>query len=129
MTDEVFSGPSKVKIKHLPMNMIMLKIAYLKVMVNMTLADDGIVDEDELAEILQLMTRLDLTIESRYQVREYITNSVEGITLSELMTIINSECPNSQLKATHISLVKDLISIYKSVKDGPLSDFSFFLLK
>lgn len=103
-----------------------LKIAYLKVMVNMTLADDGIVDEEELAEILQLMTRLDLTIESRYQVREYITNAVEGITLSELMTIINSECPNSQLKATHISLVKDLISIYKSVKDGPLSDFSFF---
>lgn len=103
-----------------------LKVAYLKVMVNMTLADDGIVDEEELAEILQLMTRLDLTIESRYQVREYVTNAVEGITLSELMTIINSECPKSQLKATHISLVKDLISIYKSVKDGPLSDFSFF---
>ncbi|MEY8240450.1 MAG: hypothetical protein RPT25_08895 [Cycloclasticus sp.] len=103
-----------------------LKIAYLKIMINMTIADDGIVDEEELAEILQLMTRLDLTIESRYQVREYITNAVEGITLSELMTVINSECPNSQLKATHISLVKDLISIYKSVKDAPLSDFSFF---
>ncbi len=103
-----------------------LKIAYLKIMINMTIADDGVVDEEELAEILQLMTRLDLTIESRYKVREYITNAVEEITLRELMAVINSECPNSQLKATHISLVKDLISIYKSVKDAPLSDFSFF---
>nr|WP_321513355.1 hypothetical protein [uncultured Pseudodesulfovibrio sp.] len=103
-----------------------LKIAYLQIVVNMAFADDGVVDEKEFSEILQLMTRLNLASESRNKVRSYIANSDNLAPLSGLMAELDNECPESQKKATHISLVKDLISIYKSVSDAPLESFEFF---
>ncbi|MCP6524909.1 hypothetical protein NL451_27560, partial [Klebsiella pneumoniae] len=41
-----------------------LKVAYVKIIVNMAFSDDGQVDKKEFAEILLLMTRLELTTES-----------------------------------------------------------------
>jgi hypothetical protein len=104
-----------------------LKKAYLQVVINLAYSDDGKVDDKEFAEILMLMTRIDLRPETRFALRSYILQEEESalIELADLMAIIDRECPPSSRKAVHISLVKDLISVYKSTKDGEVATFAF----
>jgi hypothetical protein len=104
-----------------------LKVAYLKVIVNMAYSDDGEVDKDEFAQILLLMTRLELSPESRFTLREYITSLGELDCLQTLIKTIDEFCPPSHNKSVKISLVKDLFSVYMSVNDGSYDDFTFFI--
>lgn len=102
-----------------------LKVAYVKVIVNMAFSDDGQVDKKEFAEILLLMTRLELSNESRFELRSYISAEANLIPVTDLLTIIDRECIPSHNKSIKISLVKDLISIYMSVNDGEYKDIPF----
>jgi hypothetical protein len=94
------------------------KIAYLKIIVNMTFDDDNKIDEKELAELLLLITRLELTQDSRFEIRAYIANiSNDNITPNE--DLINKVINASNLihyKSIIISLLKDIINIYFSTK-------------
>ncbi|MDM8558274.1 hypothetical protein [Candidatus Parabeggiatoa sp. HSG14] len=101
-----------------------LKIAYVKVIINMTFADDGKVDEKELAEILSLMTRLDLSTDSRFKLREYTISEAEQELLEQLLDTIDKEA-GSHNKSIKISLVKDLISTFISANEGSYKDFSY----
>ncbi|MCL1037825.1 hypothetical protein L2750_11750 [Shewanella submarina] len=103
-----------------------VKVAYLKVIVNMTYADDGEVDEDEFAQILLLMTRLELSSESRFTLREYITSLGELDCLNTLIKTIDESCAPSHNKSLKISLVKDLFSVFMSVNNGNHENFTFF---
>lgn len=103
-----------------------LKVAYLKVIVNMAYSDDGEVDKNEFAQILLLMTRLELSPESRFALREYITTTGELESLESLMHAIDEACTPSHNKSVKISLVKDLFSVYMSVNDGQYENFTFF---
>ena len=102
-----------------------LKVSYVKVIVNMALSDDGEVDKNEFSEILLLMTRLDLSTESRFELRSYIASEDKQISLEELIDQIDSSCVPSHNKAVKISLVKDLISTYMSVNNGSYEEFKF----
>jgi len=101
-----------------------LKIAYVKVIINMTFADDGKVDEKELAEILSLMTRLDLSTDSRFKLREYTISEAGQEPLEQLLDTIDKEA-GSHNKSIKISLVKDLISTFISANEGSYKDFSY----
>ncbi|MDD5399566.1 MAG: hypothetical protein PHQ93_00050 [Sulfurimonas sp.] len=94
------------------------KIAYLKIIVNMTFDDDNKIDEKELAELLLLITRLELTQDSRFEIRLYIANiSNENIIPNE--DLLNKVINTSNLlhyKSIMISLLKDMINIYFSTK-------------
>lgn len=103
-----------------------LKVAYLKVIVNMAYSDDGEVDKDEFAQILLLMTRLELSSESRFALREYITTTGELESLESLIQTIDKTCIPSHNKSVKISLVKDLFSVFMSVNDGQHDNFAFF---
>lgn len=103
-----------------------LKVAYLKVIVNMACADDGEVDKDEFAQILLLMTRLDLSSESRFTLREYITSLDKLDCLNTLIETIDKSCVPSHNKSVKISLVKDLFSVFMSVNNGSHENFAFF---
>lgn len=103
-----------------------LKVAYLKVIVNMTYSDDGEVDEEEFAQILLLMTRLELSPESRFTLREYITSLGQLDCLKTLVKTIDESCSPSHNKSVKISLVKDLFSVFMSVNDGSYENFDFF---
>ncbi|EHV5555610.1 hypothetical protein K0W35_002252 [Vibrio parahaemolyticus] len=103
-----------------------LKIAYLKVIVNMAYSDDGEVDKDEFAQILLLMTRLELSSESRFALRDYITTTGELESLESLIQTIDKTCIPSHNKSVKISLVKDLFSVFMSVNDGQHDNFAFF---
>jgi len=104
-----------------------LKIAYLKIIINMTFIDDKEIDEKELAELFLLMTRLELANESRFTVRSYITgisqDSIESV--ENLLKVIKSHSENSHHQSLMISLAKDLINVYFSSKDTTSRDFKF----
>ena len=104
-----------------------LKIAYIKIIVNMTFIDDEEIDEKELAELFLLMTRLELDKESRFAVRTYITEiSRENIqSIESLLEIIKNNSEVSHYQSLTISLAKDLINVYFSTKDTTSRDFKF----
>jgi hypothetical protein len=104
-----------------------LKISYLKIIVNMTFVDDQDIDEKELAELFLLMTRLELSRESRFEIRAYITeisiNNIESI--ERLLEIIKDNSEVSHYQSLMISLAKDLINIYFSTKNTTERSFTF----
>jgi len=104
-----------------------LKIAYLKIIVNMTFIDDGQIDEKELSEIFVLMTKLEITNNSRFKIRVYIREiSEENINPIEyLLDIIRNNSETSHHKSLMISLAKDLINVYFSTKDTRDKNFEF----
>lgn len=102
-----------------------LKIAYLKVIVNMAFDNDGVVDNNEFAEILQLMTRLNPNVVSRNEIRRYIGSIKHVEPLTMLVTTIDEHAPDGMLKSLHISLVKDLINIHASLTKSVPSEFPF----
>lgn len=103
-----------------------LKVAYVKLMVNMAYDNDGIIDTREMAEILMLMTRIDLTTASRMHLRGYIADKSRLVPVPELIATIDAHCPEGQSKSVHISLTKDLINIYFDTAGGSLEHFAFF---
>lgn len=105
-----------------------LKVAYMKIIINMAFSDDDLVDEREYAEILMLMTRLNLATDSRFNLRSYISNANEKSsleTVENLLAIIDKECVGSHNKSIKISLTKDLVSIYMCVNEGRYENFAF----
>lgn len=108
-----------------------LKIAYIKVLINMTFSDDEKNDEknddQELAEILALMTKLDLKSTTRFEIRKYLTEiSKENIEqVKTLIDVIKSNSESSHHKSIIISLVKDMININSSTKNIVSKDFDF----
>jgi hypothetical protein len=104
-----------------------LKVAYLKIIVNMTFIDDEEIDEKELAELFLLMTRLELDKDSRFMIRAYITEiSNENIqSIEGLIEIIKSNSEVSHYQSLMISLVKDMINVYFSTKDTMSRNFEF----
>lgn len=102
-----------------------LKTAYVKVIVNLAFDDDDNVDDAEFAEILQLMTRLKLKVESRHAIRGYISDINNLVSVPDLVQIIDSNSPDGMKKSLHISLVKDLISAHSSMTGQDTANFSF----
>ena len=103
----------------------LLKVAYLKAIINMASETDKQINEKEYAEILLLMTRLELSSESRLTIRTYIANPEQRNALAGLMQEIDKECPEGQIKSLHISLTKDLINLYYSTGRTSMEDFTF----
>jgi len=104
-----------------------LKVAYLKIIINMTFIDDEKIDEKELAELFLLMTRLELNKESRFIVRAYITeiSHINSENIENLLKIIKNNSEASHYQSLMISLAKDLINVYFSTNDTINRDFRF----
>jgi len=104
-----------------------LKVAYLKIIVNMTFVDDENIDAKELAELFLLMTRLEMDADSRFLIRAYITDiSSKNIQIiEELLEIIKNNSEVEHYSSLMISLAKDLINVFFSTKDATGRDFAF----
>lgn len=102
-----------------------VKLAYLKIIVNMAYADDSKLDQKELSEIFLLMNRIALTQETRFSLRAYMFDLEKLERVEILLQNLNKEIPSGQLKTVHISLVKDLVNIYFATKDRDLDNFKF----
>lgn len=102
-----------------------LKIAYVQAVINMAYDNDQVINDKEFAEILQLMTRLDLSPNARFILRAYMASSDGHISLATLLERIDSNSPVGQIKALHVSLVKDLINVYYSIGGRDIAQFAF----
>lgn len=102
-----------------------LKVAYIKVIINMAYDNDGVVDDKEFAEILLLITRLNLSPESRFNLRSYMATSTDATSLEQLISQIEAECTDGQIKSVHVSLTKDLINTYLSSGGASIGEFVF----
>lgn len=102
-----------------------VKESYIKAVVNMAYADDGVIDEKEFSEILLLMTRIDLTPESRFALRSYMTASDAQQSLEDLLFELAQECPAGQISTLHVSLIKDMLNIHLCKKEATLDNFHF----
>lgn len=101
-----------------------LKIAYVKILTVAAKSREELMRPEEVAEILQLMTRLKLTPQARTTLRVALQDSPSE-SLDDLLTIINTESPDSQNKSVRISLVKDLVGTFIAVTGKTAADFSF----
>lgn len=104
-----------------------LKVAYIKILVNMTFSDDEQIDSQELSEILALMTKLELNADTRFKIRNYITEiSKDNIEQVEtLIEVIKDNSESTHHKLLMISLVKDIINTHFGTKNAELQDFEF----
>lgn len=102
-----------------------LKLAYLKIIINMTYENDQVIDKKEMAEIFLLMNRLGLNQETRFEIRTYMFTPDKLQETSVLFDELNQHIIDGQLHTVHISLAKDLINIYFSTQSRDLSKFDF----
>jgi len=104
-----------------------LKVAYLKIIINMAYMDTNHIDKGRLAELLHLMTRLNIHSEARFKVRLYIANlSIDNMeSVEKLVEIIKEESTPSLHNSLMFSLVKDLINVYFCIKDKIDRKFDF----
>ena len=104
-----------------------LKIAYTKVLINMSFSDDEKIDDQELSEILALMTKLELKSDTRFKIRSYITDiSKDNMEQVEtLIKAIENNSESSHHKSLMISLVKDMINIHFGTKNTKDRNFEF----
>ena len=104
-----------------------IKIAYIKIIVNMTFFDDQDIDERELAEILLLLSRITNDKETRFKIRSYMSElSLENMeSVQELVSLLKNEVQSSHIKSLMFSLVKDLINVYYSSKKNKTKEFQF----
>ncbi len=96
-----------------------VKVSYLKLIVNFTYSDDNAIDEEEIKEIYSLMQRLKFTQEDRFAIMSYIEK--HDVCEDTLLEIIYSQLNEVTKKSFSPSLLKDLIAILTSSKQGTVS--------
>ena len=107
--DEIFKNTNQV----LPLSDCdnVIKQAYIKIICNYALSDDGIIDSREYSEIYSIMVRNDYSNEDRMIVRAYITGDSEKESVDSLISILNEKVPEGSFDALKKSIVKDLVYI------------------
>ena len=104
-----------------------VKTPYMKIIINMAFSDDAVVDPKEYAEIISLITRLEFTPEQRVVLRTYISNVEALEDTGALIGQIDEKCPAGNEKALHVSLVKDIVNIYKMTKEDKAENCKFLM--
>ena len=95
-----------------------VKIAYVKLVANFALSDDGEVDSSEYSEIYGLMVRNDFTPEERVAIRGYVDGSNPVQSDDELINELKGSVPKGSFSTLAQSLIKDMIYLnYKKGKE------------
>lgn len=91
-----------------------VKKAYVQIMAVIAMSNDGVVDSKEYAEIMQLMTRLDLSKEERYVIREDILGGKFDQDLDRYIGVISQALPEVRFSSIRVSIMKDAINLYRA---------------
>lgn len=91
-----------------------LKLAYVKIVVNMAFLNDDGFNSKKFAEIFLLMDKIGLDKDSKFIIMEYMStiNKENIVNLQELIEIIKQNSTSSAYKSIMISIIKDSISTY-----------------
>lgn len=85
-----------------------IKITYVKLMVNYALSGDKKVSGDEYAEIMSFVSRIQLPVEARTQIRGYLSGETTDST-EELMGQLEAEVPSGSFDIVKKSILKDML--------------------
>ncbi|WP_164270555.1 hypothetical protein [Stenotrophomonas sp. B1-1] len=102
-----------------------LKVAYLKIAVNAAYENRQELGHKVFAELMLLMTRLNLSEESRMAVRVYIAASDQRELVEKLVADLEHACPDGQIHLVHVSLVKELINLNHCMTGRYRDQFAF----
>lgn len=91
-----------------------LKLAYVKIVVNMAFLNDDGFNSKKFAEVFLLMDKIGLDKDSKFIIMEYMStiNKENIVNLQELIEIIKQNSTSSAYKSIMISIIKDSISTY-----------------
>lgn len=110
-------GEQETKLERKPLDAmpIEVRMAYLKVVMNSMLADDGLIDEKEFSQLYALISRLGLSGEQRFELLLYQTNIEDTQKLVGEMV-----APLDELATREVvfSLAKDLLYIHMQTKEN-----------
>lgn len=89
------------------------KLTYLKVLANFTFADDQQIDPQEYSELMSLVTRIHLSSEYRLQLRGYLSDATQHVSLSDLIEELRLSSTMIEFSLVEKSLFKDLLYLFK----------------
>ena len=92
-----------------------VRLAYIKVIINSLLADDGIIDEKEFSQLYSLIARLNIPAQERFSLLMYQSSPESEDTLVETMCQPLDELARQEII---FSLAKDLVYIQMQAKEG-----------
>lgn len=91
------------------------RVAYIKIIVNMTFKDDQLIDSKELSEIQLLMAQNKIDSSHRRMIMEYINDPNQDF--NELWETVSSRYSGESERILKLSLVKDMIRVDRITND------------
>ena len=117
IADKSENALSVEDVKNVPLEELdsVIKVSYVKIVVNFVYSDDGEMDSDEMQQVYSLMERIKMTAEERYAIIDYTSTHDEPV--DSLLENIFSRV-NEVTKANIIpSIMKDMLAIQNDTKD------------
>lgn len=95
-----------------------LRLAFVKIVINMSFENDKEIDNKERSEIMLLTNRIGLEREERFKILEYMAEiENKHIAVKELVEVIKNNCEKEiNYKAVMISLVQNLFYLYANTQ-------------
>lgn len=95
-----------------------LRLAFVKIVINMAFENEGQIDDKERSEIMLLINRIKLEREERFELLSYMVEIQNMLTpVKDLVEIIKNNCEKSiHYKAVMISLVQNLFNLYANTQ-------------
>ena len=90
-----------------------IKKAYVKVLCNFSLANDSLIDSTEYAEIVSLMSRIEMDKDSRIEMRTYMISSDCTEDLSTLLDFLKEKIDDGVFEIAMQSLMKDCLFLHR----------------
>lgn len=94
-----------------------VKVDFLKILINLSSNEDGSLDAKSYAAIIQLISRLSFSKDERIKIREYMLGETELKSNDELLSEIKENMPENRLHEVHISLIKESINTFRAKND------------
>ena len=95
-----------------------LRVAFVKIVINMAFENEEQIDDKERSEIILLINRIKLDREERFGLLSYMAEIQNTLTpVKDLVEIIKNSCEKSiHYKAVMISLVQNLFNLYANTQ-------------
>lgn len=96
-----------------------IKETYLKIICNYAYSDDDVIDSEEYAAIMSLIAMNDFEKDSRFLIREYMTNSEKMIPTVDLLNLLVNQVDAGSIDKIKLSLMKDMLHLlWEKTKEG-----------
>lgn len=108
------------------------KMNYAKIAVNYLMADDGMIDANEYASLIALISEFSFNEQLTNELREYRLGNVEPQETKYLIDALMEEVPSGSREAVSLSLINSILTLKKGTvanwgEDAVLNEFQTYL--